>query len=86
MADEICLTVRDNGPGIVQGELDAIFQRFHRANPGTEGSGLGLAIAKAIIERHGGRIWAESAAGQGATFQVRLPATERNVDECQLNS
>ena len=80
-ADEICLSVRDNGPGIAREELETIFQRFHRASTETDGSGLGLAIAKALIERHSGRIWAESEAGHGACFHVRLPAGERSTGE-----
>lgn len=74
---EVRLTVRDTGPGIAVDQLERIFERFTRA-PGeasrrASGTGLGLAIAKNIVEQHGGRIWAESAPGQGATFIVALP-------------
>jgi two-component system, OmpR family, sensor kinase len=71
------ISVSDTGPGIPPGELELIFQRFHRvdASRGRDygGGGLGLAIARAIIEAHGGRIHAESAPGHGATFQIELP-------------
>jgi signal transduction histidine kinase len=70
---EVQLVVSDNGPGIPSEELEAIFQRFYRRSSGDDGSGLGLAIAKAIIERHGGRIWAESQPGAGTTFSIALP-------------
>lgn len=71
----IQLSVSDTGPGIPAAELDAIFERFHRLPSGDKGSGLGLAIAKAIIELHGGRIWAESEPGHGTSFHITLPRT-----------
>ncbi|HEX8700629.1 MAG TPA: response regulator EpsF [Myxococcaceae bacterium] len=73
---QIHITVRDHGLGIPQDKLPVIFERFGRAH-GTAygGLGLGLTIARGIVERHGGRIWAESAgrAGEGSTFHVVLP-------------
>jgi signal transduction histidine kinase len=66
------LAVRDSGPGIPRDQLQAIFERFHRLGGGA-GFGLGLYICRRIAEAHGGRIWAESDAGAGATFRVRLP-------------
>lgn len=70
---EIQLSVADTGPGIPQEELPSVFQRFHRSGWAEGGSGLGLAIAKGIVEMHGGRIWAESRRGEGATFRLVLP-------------
>ena len=67
------LTISDTGPGIPPEQLEAIFQRFHRLDPHTGGSGLGLAIARALIELHGGRVWAESQPGQGTTLHLTLP-------------
>jgi PAS domain S-box-containing protein len=67
--------VRDNGLGIPEygkTKLFQVFQRFHSQQ--AEGEGMGLAIAHRIVERHGGRIWAESQEGQGATFHFSLPA------------
>lgn len=73
MEQEVLLSVSDNGPGIPPEELERIFQRFHRLTSAAGGSGLGLAIARAIVELHGGRIWAESTLGEGATFHIALP-------------
>ena len=67
--------VADEGPGIAPDQLELLFERFWRADAGDRrGAGLGLAIARGIVEAHGGRIWAESEPGQGATFHVSLPA------------
>jgi PAS domain S-box-containing protein len=68
--------VRDNGLGIPEygkTKLFQVFQRFHSRQ--AEGEGMGLAIAHRIVERHGGRIWADSQEGQGATFHFSLPAS-----------
>lgn len=70
--EEVRLTVRDTGPGIPEGAHEAIFGRFSRFDPTARGSGLGLAVARAIVERHGGRLWAEQAPEGGAVFHVAL--------------
>ena len=80
---DVVLSVEDEGPGVPDGKLAAIFDRFYSERPvgekfGTH-SGLGLSISKQIVEAHGGSIWAENRrddAGQvsGARFCVRLPA------------
>jgi signal transduction histidine kinase len=70
---DVGLSVSDDGPGIPEEELEAVFRRFHRLGPTEEGSGLGLAIARGIVKLHGGRIWAESRPGGGTTFRVALP-------------
>ncbi|NOT47048.1 MAG: HAMP domain-containing histidine kinase [Acidobacteria bacterium] len=69
--------IRDNGMGIPSGDLKRIFKRFYRVTqplPETRGTGLGLFIVKTIIERHGGRVSAQSRGeGMGSTFIVQLP-------------
>jgi signal transduction histidine kinase len=69
------LWVRDHGPGVPPEHVERIFERFQRTAGAdrTAGSGLGLAIVRAIAEAHGGRAWAESRPGRGATFQLRIP-------------
>jgi signal transduction histidine kinase len=69
-AGEICFSIADQGTGISELELAQLFEPGHSAAGST---GLGLAICRRIVEAHAGWIWAESAAGQGATFHFTLP-------------
>jgi signal transduction histidine kinase len=72
------IIVRDNGIGMARADLKRIFKRFYRvpnkAADAAKGTGLGLAIVRSIVEKHGGRVRAESnGTGKGATFIVQLP-------------
>jgi len=71
--------IQDHGKGVAPEEHSRIFERFYQSESSQHaqrgGYGLGLAIAKLIVEQHGGRIWLESAPGEGATFYFTLPLT-----------
>lgn len=70
------LVIRDQGPGVPEDELEAIFDRFtqsSRTKTGAGGTGLGLPIARGIIDLHGGRLWAERPEGGGTAFCFELP-------------
>lgn len=76
LGEKTCtLTVADNGIGIPEDKLEAVFRIFHRLNSRKEfdGSGLGLAMCKRVAMYHHGRIWAESTLGEGTRFHVELP-------------
>lgn len=65
--------VRDNGVGLDLAAAPRLFEPFARHHPAIEGIGLGLATVRRIVERHGGRVWAESRPGEGAAFRFTLP-------------
>jgi signal transduction histidine kinase len=72
--DAVRVTVEDRGPGISDGDLPRIFERYYRGQRHEgEGLGLGLYIVRKMVEAHGGRIWAQSEAGVGSTFCFTLP-------------
>ena len=76
--DTIQVSIADEGVGIATEDLENIFEKFYRGQNHTEkdGSGLGLVVARHIVERHEGRIHAESEIGKGSTFIIDLPACE----------
>lgn len=79
-SNEVTVSVRDQGPGIKTDDVDRLFERYYRVeNEKTQhvsGFGIGLYLSAEIINRHGGRIWAESEPGEGAVFYFSLPLVE----------
>jgi len=77
----LSLRVSDDGPGIPPGQLERVFERFHRVDAsrtrgGAGGGGLGLAIVRSLVTAHGGTVRATSGPGPGATFETTWPVTE----------
>ena len=80
------LSVSDTGPGISEADQQKIFEEFQQADSSSTrkkgGSGLGLSISRRIVELHGGRLWVESALGEGSTFYFTVPLqVERQAEE-----
>jgi PAS domain S-box-containing protein len=80
--DDFHCYVKDDGPGFKLADPAVLFDPFRRQADGSrfEGSGIGLSIVQRIVTRHGGRVWAEGAPGQGATFHFTLPAAGTRAD------
>ena len=75
--DQVLISVSDTGAGLPAGRADEIFDAFFTTKP--QGSGMGLAISRSIVESHGGRLWATSNEGRGATFHFTLPTAAVEV-------
>jgi two-component system sensor histidine kinase KdpD len=71
---ELVISVEDFGPGLPEGDLERLFEKFHHGRAG--GVGLGLAICRAVVQLHQGRIWAEQLPGGGTAFRFTLPLEE----------
>ena len=75
------VAIEDTGMGIPPEELPKVFDEFYRASNARaterDGTGLGLSIAKQVIERHGGKIWAQSHLGKGSIFSYALPIVKK---------
>jgi two-component system, sensor histidine kinase and response regulator len=80
----ILFTVADNGPGIPPQYHELIFRKFEQVRapnaPRVRSSGLGLAFCRLVVEQHGGRIWVQSAEGQGSAFHILLPQAPRTAE------
>ncbi|HVE75898.1 MAG TPA: ATP-binding protein [Actinomycetota bacterium] len=76
-ADEVNISVKDRGIGILSGDLPHLFERFHQIDQTSTrkagGTGVGLYICKSLVEAHGGRIEVDSAWGKGSTFKIVIP-------------
>jgi light-regulated signal transduction histidine kinase (bacteriophytochrome) len=78
--DELTYFVRDNGIGFEPEHARQLFRPFHRLRPDEfDGTGIGLATVRRIIERHGGKTWAEGAPGEGATIFFSLEGTAHHA-------
>ncbi len=75
--DQVQFIVKDNGAGIAPVDIPHVFARLRHsgAKSSSQRSGLGLSIVKSIVERHGGRVWAESQLGKGSSFIMEIPKT-----------
>lgn len=93
---EARVSVTDQGAGVPPDALARVFQRFYRAETegtgaagalgdagGPGGAGIGLYVSKALVEAHGGRIWAESEVGRGSTFTFTLPVRDEKLAQCR---
>ncbi|MFL9922473.1 ATP-binding protein [Paraburkholderia fungorum] len=76
----VVVAVQDSGPGIDPANANRLFDAFFATK--SNGMGMGLSICRSIIEAHGGRLWASSNAGHGATFQFMLICTESGPRIC----
>jgi len=76
--ESVKFTIKDSGPGIEKNEQELIWERFYKTDKAKNrsglGTGLGLPMVKRIVEAHGGRVWVESAPGEGAAFIFTVPA------------
>jgi signal transduction histidine kinase len=76
--DRVLVRIRDQGPGLPDGDTERLFQSFHTTKP--DGLGLGLAISRSLVESQDGRLWAENNDGHGATFNLALPIAKAGTD------
>lgn len=77
----VWIVVEDTGPGIPEGNLELVFERFYQGAPNQEGMGLGLAVAKELVEAHGGTIGVRNRPEGGCSFTVWLPPGEPLADD-----
>lgn len=89
ITDNVIISVKDNGIGIPEDQIKEIFNRFKQVDNTftrkTEGTGIGLSIAKALVELHGGKIWAKSKLGQGSEFLFSIPIRVVRKEKVELN-
>jgi PAS domain S-box-containing protein len=82
--DSVLVKIKDNGIGMTKFQIDRIFDEFYKADSSRHdfsSSGLGMAICKRIVEKHGGKIWAESEGiGKGSIFYFTLPKSKNNYN------
>jgi two-component system sensor histidine kinase VicK len=85
--EHIHILVQDHGIGIPHEKLEAIFEQYTRVEADVtryiSGTGLGLSIVREIVTMHGGRVWAESTLGEGASFHLLLPRAGRDTQTAE---
>jgi signal transduction histidine kinase len=74
---QLLISVSDSGIGLPVEESERIFEAFFTTKP--QGTGMGLSISRTIVESHGGRLWASTNTGRGATFHFSLPTAAKAV-------
>lgn len=79
------VAISDDGPGITPENMKRLFSPFFTTKELGKGTGLGLSICQGIVAEHGGRIWAESEIGRGATFKIELPAYDLSQQDKKIN-
>ena len=83
--NDVVVSISDQGVGISQEDLIPLFEKYFRVKSSTgihvPGTGLGLPVARTIVEKHKGRIWAESRVGEGTTLYFSLPKKRINTNE-----
>ncbi len=88
--EQVEISISDDGPGIPPEALERIFERFYRVDKARSreqgGTGLGLSIVKHIVQGHGGRVWARSELGHGATFYFTLPVGHQVNEKIAVTS
>ena len=87
-SNQAVIRVADTGIGVAPDDQVRLFEKFYRVKRrdtvGIRGTGLGLAIVKSIVERHGGRVWVDSALDQGSAFYISLPADQGDTVEPEV--
>lgn len=87
--ENIIVSVKDDGIGIEENQLQRLFERYYRADNSSsrfEGLGLGLYISADIIKRHGGSFWIESTLGKGSIFSFKLPMVQKTIFEAEIST
>lgn len=88
--DYIIICVEDTGIGILENDLDIIFERFRQADATSSinytGSGIGLSLVKSLVEMHGGKISVKSTYGKGTKFTIKLPVTIKETDNVPIQN
>ena len=82
-ADEINVVISDHGIGIPAGDLDRVFERYHRGGnvSGIVGTGVGLYLVKMVVDLHRGTVDVQSREGEGSRFAIRLPRAPLPVED-----